>query len=88
MPSADNHQTKTAAEVLGGLFKDFGKTMSEILEDPQLSEKAKEFAKAVTEATVKVAESKVKGEELRSRIRNVGKAARVLGENLEKHFKD
>lgn len=86
MDSTDNKETKNAAEIVGSMLKDFGNTISEILEDPELKERTKDFASAIVEATVKVAEKKVKDEEMRSKLRNVGKATRMLGEKLEKHF--
>ena len=77
---------KNTAEILGDILKDFGDTVSEALEDPELSVKAKEFAKAVAEAAMKATEKKIKNEEVRSKLRNVVKAARMLGEQLEKRF--
>lgn len=86
MTSTDSGETKNAAEIVGGMFKDFGNTISEILEDPELKEKARDLASALAEAAMKVAEEKVTDEEVRSKLRNVGKATRMLGEKLEKHF--
>ncbi len=77
---------KGATEVLGTLLKQFGTTVSEILEDPEVNEKAREFAKVAVEAAARVAEKKVKDEDLRNKLKNVGKAAKVLGKNLEEHF--
>jgi hypothetical protein len=82
------NKEKNAAEIVSGLLKDFGNTVSEIFEDSELREKTLNYAQALVEAAVKTAGKKVKDEEMRSRLRNVGKAARVFGEKLEKHFKE
>ncbi len=86
MAPSGKGEKKSMAEVLGGAFKQFGSTVSEILEDPELSEKAKEFAEIAVQAAARVAEKKVKDEDMRSKLRSVGKAAKVLGKNLEEHF--
>ncbi|HEX7474466.1 MAG TPA: hypothetical protein VF318_00760 [Dehalococcoidales bacterium] len=86
MASTDSREAQSAAEIVGSMFKDFGNTISEILEDPELKEKAKDLASALAEAAMKVAEEKVTDQEVRSKLRNVGKATRMLGEKLEKHF--
>jgi hypothetical protein len=36
---------------------------------------------------VQTSQKKVKDEEVRARVRDVGKAAKTLGDTLEKHFK-
>ncbi len=86
MPSKRS-QDKRAAEVFGEVLRAFGASAGEILDDPQVKQKAKEFAESVVDAAAKVAQSKVKDEEVRARFRNVGKAAKTLGSSLDKHFK-
>jgi len=81
-----NKDAKTAAETLGEMLRKFGYTVGEILDDPKVKETAKEFAASVVDAAAKYAESKVKAEELRGKIRNVGKAAQTLGSSVETHF--
>jgi hypothetical protein len=87
MPSEKNSDKKTTAETLGEMLRTFGNTISEILDDPEVKEKGIEFAESVVDAATKVAQSKVKSEEVRARFRNVGKAAQTLGSSLDKHFK-
>jgi len=87
MPAKENRETKEAAETIGDMIKTFGATISDILEDPEVKAKAKEFAKTVVDAAANVAQSKVKTEEVRAKFRNVGKAAQTLGTSLEKNFK-
>jgi hypothetical protein len=87
MKSEEKSETKKAAETIGDMIKTFGASLGEILEDPEVKEKAKEFAKTVVDAATNVAQSKVKTEEARAKFRNVGKAAQTLGSSLEKNFK-
>lgn len=87
MPAGKKHDTKKAAETLGEMLKAFGATVGEILEDPKVKEAAKQFAASVVDAAAKVAESKTDTEEMRSKFRNVGKAAQTLGNSLDKNFK-
>ena len=86
MPAQKNRETKTAAETLGEMLRTFGYTVGEILDDPKVKENAKAFAASVVDAAAKVAESKIKAEELRNKFRNVGKAAQTLGNSVETHF--
>ena len=86
MPSQEDREPKKAAEALGEMMRKFGTTIGEILEDPKVKESAKEFASVVADAAVKVAEKKIKAEEVRRKFRNVGKAAQTLGSSVEAHF--
>ncbi len=78
---------KKAAETLGKTLKDFGEAVGEIFDDPVVKQNAKKFAESVTDAAIKVIESKIKDDEIKDRIKNVGQAAKTLGHSLEKHFK-
>jgi len=83
----EKHDRKMDAEHLGRVMKTFGNTVSEILEDPKLREKAMEFSQSIVDAAAKFTASKVKDEEVRTRFREVGKAAQSLGQSLTEHFK-
>ena len=87
MSPQQKNEDKRAAEKLGELLKTFGNTVSEILGDPDVKKKAKEFAESVVDSAAKVAQSKIEDKEIRNRFRNVGKAAQTLGTSLDKHFK-
>jgi hypothetical protein len=87
MPAKQKQETKETAEKIGEILKAFGATVSEILETPEVKLKATEFAESVVDAVVKTSQKKVKDEEVRARVRDVGKAAKTLGATLEKHFK-
>lgn len=86
MPPEENRETKKAIDTLGELLRTFGNTVGEILDDPTVKVKAKEFAATVVDAAAKVAESRINAEEKRRKIRNVGKAAQTLGRSVETHF--
>jgi hypothetical protein len=88
MPAKKSRETKETAEKIGEMLSAFGVTVGEILDNPEVKKKAKEFATSVVDAAVKVTQSKVKDEEVRTRFRNVGEAAKTLGDTLEKRFKD
>jgi len=87
MASTHDHDNKKAAETLGEMIRKFGTSVGEIFDDPEVKEKAKEFAESVVDAAARVGQSKVKTEDVRARFRNVGKAAQTLGNSLDKHFK-
>lgn len=88
MPTKKSRETKETAEKIGEIVSAFGVTVGEILDNPEVKKKAKEFAASVVDAAVRVTQSKVKDEEVRARFRNVGEAAKTLGDTLEKRFKD
>ena len=79
---------KMAAEKLGKVIKTFGDAVSEILDDPELREKAKEFSLSVVDAAAKVVNSRVKDNEVRAKFRDVGQAAQNLGKSITEHFDD
>jgi hypothetical protein len=84
----ENRETKKTAETIGEMLREFGIKVGEILDDPEVKAKGKAFAESIVDAAAKVTESKVKDEEVRARIRNIGKAAETLGSSLDKHFKN
>ena len=83
----DNKEKEKASAKFAELIRKFGDTLGEILEDPELRKKAKEFSMSVVDAAAKVAETKIKDAEVKKKFRNVGEAAQSLGKSLEEHFK-
>ncbi len=83
----DEQAAKKASAKFAELVRKFGDTVGEILEDPELRKKAKEFSMAVVDAAANVVETKIKDAEVKSKFHNVGKAAKSLGKSLEDHFK-
>lgn len=75
------------SEKFGDLFRTFTNSVGEIFDDPEFKQKAREFAESAVDATAKIIDKKIKEEEVRSKIRNVGKAAQSLGKSLEDNFK-
>ncbi len=86
MAPTDKTKKDEAVETLGKTLKAFGNTVGEIFDDPAVRENAKKFAESVVDAAAKIAQKKVEDNEIRSRVRNVGKAAQTLGKSLEGHF--
>ncbi len=81
------YDRKMAAVKLGKVMKTFGEAVSEILEDPELREKAKEFSQSLVDAAAKVVESRIKDDEVRAKFQDVGKAAQNLGKTITENFK-
>jgi ribosomal-protein-alanine N-acetyltransferase len=86
MKSQADQETKKLSETIGKMFRKFGDSVGEIMDDPEVRAKAKAFAESVVDAAAKVGQNKVKNEEVRAKYRDVGKAAQTLGNSLEKHF--
>lgn len=87
MPRKKTYDSKMAAKNLGNVIKVFGETVSEILEDPALRKKAKEFSESIIDAAARVADSKIHDDEVRAKLRNAGKAAQILGKTIADDFK-
>ena len=87
MAAKGKFNRKKAAENLGKTLKAFGDTISEILDDPDLREKAKAFAQSAVDAAAKVVESKIEDDQVKSKFHDVGNAAKNLGQSLSEHFK-
>jgi hypothetical protein len=86
---ADNQegQKKSPGESFADMFKEFGSAMSEIFNDPELKEKAKEFGES-TAASAKTFAARFKDEDVKNKFRDVGKAAKKFGESMADYFKE
>ncbi len=80
-------EKRTAGETLGDLIIAFGVAMGDVLEDPKVKEKAKEFSQVVVDAAAKAWVDRMKNEDSKEKVRTVGKVARDFGKSLEDHFK-
>ncbi len=87
MPQEENPGKKGAAESFGEMFEAFGKAMSEIFNDPELKEKAREFCKSAARSA-EIFGSRFKDEDVRAKFRDIGKAAQDFGESVADHFKE
>jgi soluble cytochrome b562 len=67
-------------------MKVFTEAVSEILADPELRTKAKEFSKSLVDAAAKVVESRIEDAEIKTKFNQVGKAAKSFGDSLTEHF--
>lgn len=81
------YNRKEAAEKFGEVMKSFGETVGEILNDPELRKKAREFSQSVIEATAKVIDSHIEDAALKDKFREVGKAAQNLGKTIDENIK-
>jgi hypothetical protein len=68
------------------MFRAFGQAVSEIFNDPELKEKAKEFTESAAESA-KTFGSRFKDEDVKDKFRDVGKAAEDFGKSIADHFK-
>ena len=83
MTKEENPQ-KTATESFAEIFKAFGDAISEIFDDPDLKEKAKEFGKSAAKSAEALG-NRFQNEDVRAKFRDVGKAAQDFG-NLGRTF--
>jgi [ribosomal protein S5]-alanine N-acetyltransferase len=86
MPTKAKEEKKNNSEKFAELMRTFGNTVGEIMDDPELRKKAREFAECAIDAAAKVVDSKIKDNEVKAKFRDVGKAAQSLGKSLEKQF--
>ena len=68
MSQEQNADKKTSAENFADMFKAFGQTMSEIFNDPELKQKAKEFAESTAESA-KAFGCRFKDEDVKDKFR-------------------
>jgi ribosomal-protein-alanine N-acetyltransferase len=69
------------------MIKTFGDAISEIFDDPELKEKAKEFGKSAAKSAETFG-NRFKDEDVKAKFRDVGKAAQDFGKSVTEHFKD
>jgi ribosomal-protein-alanine N-acetyltransferase len=81
------YNRKEAAEKFGQVVKSFSEAVGEILNDPELRKKAKEFSQTVVEAASRVVDSRIEDDEVKAKFRQVGNAAQDLGRTISENFK-
>ena len=74
--------TDTFAE----MFRTFGQAISEIFNDPELKAKTKEFTESAA-GSAKTLANRFKDEDVRDKLRDVGKAAEEFGKSMSDCFK-
>jgi hypothetical protein len=75
-----------ASESFADIFRAFGLTISEIFNDPELKEKAREFTESAAELA-KTFRSRLKDEDVRGKYRDIGKAAEDFGKGIAARLK-
>jgi hypothetical protein len=69
------------------MMRAFGDAVSEIFDDPNLKQKAKEFTESASESA-KTFGGRFKDEEVRAKFREVGRAAQNFGRSVADYFKE
>ena len=87
MATEENSSTKSAGENFSELFEAFGSAISQIFNDPELKEKAKEFGRSAAGSADAFA-GRFRDEEVREKFRDVGKAAQEFGKSVSECFKE
>ncbi len=81
----DKTSGQKAADNFSAMFKKFGEAMSEILNDPELKEKAKELGDSAA-ASAKTLGKRFQDEEVKKKFREVGQAAEEFGKSVSEYF--
>ena len=68
------------------MFKTFGEAISEVFNDPELKEEAKEFGKSAAKSAEALG-NRFKDEDVKAKFRDVGKAAQDFGKSVSDSFK-
>jgi len=76
---------KSPGDRFGQMLTAFGSAISEIFNDPELKEKAKEFGDAAAESAKALAK-RFKDEEVKEKLSEAGKAAQDFGKTVAEHF--
>ena len=75
-----------AADNFAEMFRAFGQAVSEVFNDPELKEKAKEFSENAS-SSAKTLVNRLKDEDVKDKFRHVGKAAEEFGKSIADCFK-
>ena len=78
---------KSGSESFVEIFEAFGNAISQIFDDPELKEKAKELGKSAVDSAEALA-SRFKDEDVKDKFRDVAKAAQDFGKSMAEHFRD
>lgn len=68
------------------IFDRFGDALSEIFNDPELKEQARQFGKSAANSVTRFS-NRFKDEEVKTKFRDVGKAAEEFGRSVADYFK-
>lgn len=82
----NENNEKNTIDTFTEIFKTFGKAVGEIFDDPELKQKAKEFADSAS-VSAKTFANRFQDDDVKSKFRDVGKAAEEFGKKVATHFK-
>jgi len=74
------------ADSFAEMFRSFGQAVGEVFNDPELKNKAKQFADSAAESAKTLA-GRFKDEDVKAKFRDVGKAAEDFGKNVADKFR-
>lgn len=78
---------KKAPEAFAEMFRTFGNAISEIFNDPQLKEKARDFGKSAADSAETFGK-RFKDEDVKAKFKDVGRAAQEFGKSIADYFKE
>jgi ribosomal-protein-alanine N-acetyltransferase len=81
-----NEINKTPGKSFIEIFDKFGDALSEIFNDPELKEQARQFGKSAANSVNRFSE-RFKDQEVKTKFRDVGKAAEEFGHSVADYFK-
>jgi uncharacterized protein len=76
---------KGVADSFTEIFTAFGQAISEVFDDPELKNKATEFADTAADSARTLA-NRLKDEDVKAKFRDVGKAAEEFGKSVAEYF--
>lgn len=81
------NKTQGTVESFVEIFRVFGQAVGEVFDDPQLRNKAREFADSAANSARTLVD-RFKDEDVQARFKEVGKAAEEFGKNVAEIFKN
>ena len=86
MSQTEEPTKRAASQSFVLMFEAFGRAISEIFNDPDLKEKAKELGRSVVESGETLGR-RFQDDDVKAKFRDVGKAAQEFGKSLVDYFK-
>lgn len=83
----EDKSKKSPAESFAEMMREFGSSIAEIFNDPDLKEKAKDFGESAA-ASAKSFAARFKDDEVKNKFKDFGNAAKVFGESVVSYFRE
>jgi uncharacterized protein len=80
-----NAGKKQPADSFTEIFMAFGQAIGDVFDDPELKDKAREFADTAADSARALAD-RFKDEDVKAKFRDIGKAAEEFGKNVADYF--